>query len=218
MQQHEERKIILQPCDYYARCSLSQNITSGRELTPQGGTADHTRETYLEGRGKRGNGRGKEGAHSIRGKGGGERYNRVEHPSHAVAAQPHFATSILPARLHSHSVDPFTEGMSHMPPSPPLPSPFPPPFPLRRILSSPSNPRTLLSAACTPPAITVSVSYAVSLSILSCRPSLSSTRARQRLPSRPPIPLSPRHYLSFFLSRSLVYSTKVSLFLSISVV
>jgi len=132
-----------------------------------------------------------------------ERYNRVEHPSHAVAAQPHFATSILPARLHSHSVDPFTEGMSHMPPSPPLPSPFPPLFPLRRILSSPSNPRTLLSAACTPPAITVSVSYAVSLSILSYRPSLSSTRARQRLPSRPPIPLSPRHYLSFFLSRSL---------------
>lgn len=39
------------------------------------------------------------------------------HPLLAVVAQPHFATSILPARLHSHSVDPFTEGMSHMPPS-----------------------------------------------------------------------------------------------------
>lgn len=59
-------------------------------------------------------------------------------------AQLHFATSILPARLHSHSVDPFTEGMSHMPPSDslflPFTSPDPTPTkPLRHSVSSLSN-------------------------------------------------------------------------------
>lgn len=158
-------------------------------------------------------GRGKEGARSTE---GGE-VQQSRHPSHAVAAQPHFATSILPARLHSHSVDPFTEGMSHMPPSPPppLPPPFPP-FPPPYSLLSFKPPHPL--SARTPPAIPVSVSQAVSLSILSCRPSLSSTRARQRLPSRPPIPLSlvtisPSSFLAHLCN-----STKVSLFLSVSVV
>lgn len=134
-----------------------------------------------------------------RGKGrDGERYNRgteQRHPSHAVAAQLHSATSILPACLHSHSVDPFTEGMSHTLSSCPSPPPFP-----RRILSSPSppciEPPRAGSAARRHPLRTRSPSVTnASLSILS-HPSLSSIQARQRLPRSPAIPLS---LLSLFL-------------------
>lgn len=98
--------------------SLWSEIQAERKVTPQGGTADHTRETYLGGeevRAKGVVGWQREG----QGGGGGTERGTTEqrHPSHAVAAQLHFATSILPARLHSHSVDPFTEGMSHTPSS-----------------------------------------------------------------------------------------------------
>lgn len=137
------------------------------------------------------------------GEAGGGEYNRAEHPSHAVAAQPHFATSILPARLHSHSVDPFTEGMSHMPPSfSPLSS-----SPLGRIPSSPSNPRTLWLSLFRAIPRGSCLRQSGSLSILSRRPSLSSVQARQRLPSPfPPL------FLSFSLaSRAFYQSVPLSL-------
>lgn len=170
------------------------------------------------------------------GKGDRERYNRAEAPFARYSVQLHFATSILPAHLHSHSVDPFTEGMSH------TPSPFLPSYSLFLF-------QTLAHRlCCSPPPPTDPVSVTVtdsSLSILS-RPSLSSIQARQHLPPLPrpsfsripslflfhcclslslscflPPSLSPSFLPSFpfpFLSRSLVHSTKVSLFLSDSVV
>lgn len=165
---------LANPTDYFSHSlsPLAQDTKPGRKVTPQGGTTDHTRETY----------RAREGMEG----GMGERYNRAEHPSHAVAAQPHFATSILPARLHSHSVDPFTEGMSHMPPSASSPTPLCPSYSL--LLQSPAPPALPPRA---PPADPVSVTHTASLSILSRRPSLS-TQAHQRLPPpSPPLFLSP---------------------------
>lgn len=155
-----------------------------------------------------GGGGGGDGGGEEAGEAGGEEYNGAEHPSHAVAAQPHFATSILPARLHSHSVDPFTEGMSHMPPSFfPLSS-----SPLGRIPSSPSNPRTLwVSCSAPPPADPVSVSQGLFLSYRAVHPSPPF-----KLANVCPPPSHPS--FSLFLSRSLLaHSTKVSLFLSASV-
>lgn len=144
-------------------------------------------------------GRGKEGARSRE---GGE-VQQSRHPSHAVAAQPHFATSILPARLHSHSVDPFTEGMSHMPPSPPppLPPPFPP-FPsavFSPLLQTPA-PCSLLA---TPrdPCLRQSGCFSFYL-ILPSIPLLHPSSPTSALPS--PNPSFSRHYLAVFLSRSLV--------------
>lgn len=141
----------------------------------------------------------------------GERYNRAEHPSHAVAAQPHFATSILPARLHSHSVDPFTEGMSHMPPSASSPLPLPPP-PFPFVFPPPSKPRSpLLCRLAHPPrTLSLSLTRATSLSILSHRPFLS-TQARHVCPplSLPPLSLTTISFRlcpSFSLARSLARS------------
>lgn len=167
---------------------LVLDTTAGRKVTPQGGTADHTRETYLEGGRER---KREMGGRPNRGERGERRgTTEPEHPSHAVAAQPHFATSILPARLHSHSVDPFTEGMSHMPPSSSSSL-----LPSRRIPSSSSNPRTLLLR--TPRGSCLRQSRQFSF-YLSRRPSFSSIQARQR--TLPPLSRS------LFLSRSFVHS------------
>lgn len=142
-------------------------------------------------------GRGKEGARSRE---GGE-VQQSRHPSHAVAAQPHFATSILPARLHSHSVDPFTEGMSHMPPSPPpppLPPPFPPPYSL--LSFKPPHP-ALCSHTPRDPCLRQSGCFSFYL-ILPSIPLLHPSSPTSALPS--PNPSFSRHYLAVFLSRSLV--------------
>lgn len=112
-------------------------------------------------------GRGKERARS--GEGGEVQQSR--HPSHAVAAQPHFATSILPARLHSHSVDPFTEGMSHMPPSP-LPPPFPPfPPPYSLLSFKPPHPAPCSLLAHPPRFLSPSVRLFLFLSYPAVHPS-----------------------------------------------
>lgn len=160
-------------------------------------------------------------------KGAGEerRYTELEHPSHAVAAQPHFATSILPARLHSHSADPFTEGMSHMP----LSSLFPHRIfhPLFQTPASPSpcccccllllllllvhhhhpSSSSLPRGSCLCQSRRFSF-YLILPSIPLLYPSSPS------LPPPPPPPLSRRSLsLSLSPSRSRLYSTKVSLFL-----
>jgi len=115
-----------------------------------------------------------------------------KHPSHAVAAQLHFATSILPARLHSHSVDPFTEGMSHMPSSSLPPIVFPPP------LRTPAS-----QTRCSPPTDPVSVSHHwFSFYLIPSIPLLHPSS-----PTSAPLP-RPLAFLSLsavsFLSRSLV--------------
>lgn len=136
-----------------------------------------------------------------------------EHPLHAVAAQPHFATSILPARLHSHSVDPFTEGMSHMPLSSSsslLPS-------LSYSLLFFKSPRS--AAARTPRRLCLRQShwfsfYLIPSSILLLHPCSPTSSP----PPPPLLSLSLFPPLSLFLSFACALSTKVSLFLSISVV
>lgn len=108
--------------------------------------------------------------------------------------------------------------MSHMPPSCPPPrrripsSPSKPPHPVFRWLSAPPP----ADAPCLRQSTPVLSFYLIPPSI----PLSSISKARQRLPPLfpPPFPpffLSP---LSLFLSRLLVHSTKVSLFLSASVV
>lgn len=126
--------------------------------------------------------------------------------------------------LHSHSVDPFTEGMSHTLSS----SPSPPSFP-RRILSSPHRtPARWLCYSPSPPTNPVSVSHEcfsfyLIPSIPLLHPSSPTSTPLPRDPSLSCLSFSPPPFsfslsLSPFLSRSLVYSTKVSLFLSDSVV
>lgn len=171
--------------------------------------------------------RERRGGRNRRGKGGkgwAERGTTEQrHPSHAVAAQLHFATSILPARLHSHSVDPFTEGMSHMPSSslslfPLLSLRTPAPRHSLLLAATPYGPclrqsRTRFSFYLIP-----SIPFLLLLLLHPSSPNVCP-RSPVRLPPSPllppcshPSPLS----VSLFslLSRSLVHSTKVSLFLS----
>lgn len=173
----------------------------------------------------------KGGGHSREegGKGAERGTTEQRHPSHAaVAAQLHFATSILPARSHSHSVDPFAEGMSHMPSSSLPPSPLFPPVVFPASLRTPA-PR-FSTARRHPLRTPVSVSHGrFSFYLIPSIPLLhpsspTSTPAPSRPPALPPPRVPTLLSLSLFLlrplslfpflSRSLVHCTKVSLFLS----
>lgn len=179
--------------------SFWSEIQAERKVTPQGGTADHTRETYLGGEEVRA--KGVVGWQRGGGGGGTERGTTEQrHPSHAVAAQLHFATSILPARLHSHSVDPFTEGMSHTPSFSLPPVVFsPPPW-------SPRTPALLLTATPYGPGLRQSLTVLfLSSPVHPSPPSKLANVCPRSLPPSPPLCLPPA-FPSLFLSRRLSLS------------